>query len=129
MAADYEQLTIPEVDLACREVWWKRGVPTEKRRWLGKKVVGYELLKQEDGVSSTLTSMKSSELAKLHDFDLRLTLELADAAKSMGDYIEVVATDEGLDSRLLYVSFFSRAKNGVDPFMESLRCAAPDREL
>jgi hypothetical protein len=128
MSAKYEQLTIPEVDQACREIRWFTGVPTEKRRWFGRKVVGYETLKQEGGVLSASTSMRSSELAKIHDLDLRLTLELADAAESMDDYIDVVATDEGLDSRLLYVSFYSKAKNGVDPFMERLRCAAPGHE-
>lgn len=138
MSAEYEQLTIPEVDQACREVWWVRGVPTEKRRWLGKKVIGHEIVRDASGYLAEIVSMRSGKIGEINDVNLRCALELADATQAVGPiieeygssshYVEIVATSEGADSRLLHVSFSGVIEDGIDSFMENLQRAAPGRE-
>jgi hypothetical protein len=130
----YEQSALPfRVD---RELSWINAEEVTKKHLWGKRI-GLRLLQDSQSIAGiSTTSIDTSEIHKLTDPDLRYALRFKDAADAVGwvrdgaydsscHYVSILATNEGLDSRILEASYTGVTENDSDSFMKNLHLATP----
>ena len=121
-----------------REVYWLHGEQVTKKRLLGlgSRVVT-ELVTEKETYRPEPIYIDAGEIAQLHDPNLRYALRFADAAESLGwmptgefsmsgHSVTVVATEAGVDSKLLSATYSGKAEEGNDTFMHDLTSCIPE---
>lgn len=129
--AQSEQLSLPLGIYSRQEVMWLIGEEVRDWRKLGKKAVM---------VMTGMPQFESIEVDKIdsmNDPALRYALRFAAAAAAMdfiqdsefashSHFVNITATNDGVDSRLLRQSYSGSAQGDIDTFMEDLHRFAPD---
>ena len=129
------QMTLDFDHLPKREVYWLVAETETKKRLVGHKVVT-KLMLDPDTSWPTSKNIDSDDISELRDPKLRYALRFADAADAVGwiedgpytksgHHVTIVATDNGVDSLLLYACYTGVVNKKQDTFMQSLHAAAP----
>jgi len=136
LTGKYEQLVLPFEVRPVRLARWLQ-VVRERRRLFGRAAT-YTFVTKPSGLPKT-TTIDAEKIGELKDPQLRYALRFADAANAAGwqvespgamsgHFVNVEATDEGLDSRFVHATYTGIIKDGVDTFMENLRRFDPHKE-
>ncbi len=95
-----------------------------RRGLLGKRAVSRLIPDPSTPSGLSETIVKISEIDKLTDQNLRYALRYADAARTIGLYVRIHATDQNFSSRLVEAVYFpfasSRDVEGRDSFTQEL---------
>lgn len=133
--SDKNQLVLP-LDLGItRQVVWYHGELITQRRWLRTKKVVRLVVEQSTGLPAK-TFIDAGSIAELKDPALRHALALADTTNAVGwthtsptgasaHDVMVIATNDGIDSRLVAAQYTGVGEGSNDSFMQNLHSAAP----
>lgn len=130
-----EQLMLPYESgpVHSREVSWSNyEIPSQPRssmvRFLKNHLIGGE----KKLALGTTSNIKSDDINKIVDANLRYALRFADSATSVGfvavsetssyaDFVSIAATDNGLASQFIDATYSGIEAEGGDTFLDSLK--------
>jgi hypothetical protein len=141
---DEAQLSLPFRVRAQEDVHWINGqeVPSRRRFVLfGDRILKTAMVPDyEKGLPYSHTNIDVEDIENLSDPDLRYALRFQNAAQAIGSittakyssewsHVSVVATNEGVNSRLLYSEYTGIVDENKDTFMTNLRRHQPIPEV
>ncbi|HEX8182236.1 MAG TPA: hypothetical protein VF575_01385 [Candidatus Saccharimonadales bacterium] len=133
-----DQWAMPQLDRGRPKVFWFHGIVVEKKGLLGAPKTDINLVIDKDSELPKRTAINVAEISQIIDLDLRYALRAQAVANAMrqvrdsvlnpqvGNIVSIAATDEGLDSRLLHVTYSPLTSPDQDPFIQSINQFNPN---
>ncbi len=134
-----EQLMLPYESgpVHSRELSWNNfEFPSQPRNSMVRFLKSHLIGGEKKTALRTSSSIKSDDISKIVDIDLRYALRFADAAESVGfvadsetssyaDVVIIEATDNGLNSKFVCATYSGIENESGDTFLNSLKTFAP----
>lgn len=100
-----------------------------RSRFLRRAIFRKEFVYNDRSIQPSITRIATSEIDNLEDPDLRYALRFHEAARTVGHFVTIEATSEGVSSTLVEATYSGVTGKTQDTFMQDLRRQAPLPEV